>query len=102
MDIKAKTNFQSTYHGHVEQGQVLRDVPSDLARLWIDAGIADKFESEGKPVKRYYNTKVVGDAPQVGDVPLASGQESASSSSQAAQASPKKTRKNSKAKKSSS
>lgn len=94
MLVKAKTNFQSTYHGSIEQGDQF-EINGSLAHTWIEAGMVE----EVKAVKVYYNTKVVGNEPQVGDVPLAHGPVSESSSSPAAPVSQPKTRKNSRTKK---
>lgn len=90
MRVKAKTTFQSTYHGQVEAGTEF-EVDGALGRVWIDAGIVEAVNV----TKVYYNTKVVGQAPQVGDVPLASGPVSESSLSPAAQVSQSKTPKSS-------
>jgi hypothetical protein len=94
MLVKAKTSFQSTYHGDITVDDQF-DCDSASAQVLIEAGMVEAVQ----PVKVYYNTKVVGNEPQVGDVPLERGPVSESSSSPAAPASPKKTRKSSKAKK---
>lgn len=94
MLVRAKTTFQSTYHGQIDAGTEF-EVDGGLAAAWVAAGIVEAVQ----PVKVYYNTKVVGDQPQVGGVPLASGPVNESLSSPVAPASQKKIAKNSKAKK---
>lgn len=94
MLIRAKTTFHSSYHGEIQVGREL-EVDGQIAGIWIDAGMVEAVQM----VKAYYNTKVIGDQPQVGAVPLESGLESESLSLPAGQVSPKKTAKGSKAKK---
>ncbi len=94
MLVRAKTTFHSSYHGEIQVGREL-EVDGQIAGIWLDAGMVEAVQV----VKTYYNTKVIGDQPQVGAVPLESGLESESSSSPAAPASRKKTATNSKAKK---
>ena len=91
MRIKALTTFMSSHHGEIEAGQEF-ECAADIALIWESAGMVQR-------VTTYYNTKVVGGMPVVGDIPLTSGLESASSSLPPVQASPKKTSKSSKAKK---
>lgn len=95
MLVRAKTTFHSSYHGEIQSGREF-EVDGQIAAIWIDAGMVEAIQM----VKTYYNTKVVGDQPQVGGVPLESGPVNESLSSPVAPASQKKTAKASKAKKS--
>ena len=94
MIVRAKTTFHSSYHGEIQKGREL-GVDGQIAGIWIDAGMVEAVQM----VKTYYNTKVVGDQPQVGEVPLESGLDNESLSLPAGQVSPKKIAKGSKAKK---
>ena len=94
MLVRAKTTFHSSYHGEIQVGREF-EVNGQIAGVWIDAGMVEAVQM----AKTYYNTKVVGDQPQVGAVPLESGQANESLSLPVAPALPKKTAKNSKTKK---
>jgi hypothetical protein len=94
MKVKALKPFISTQFGNIEAGQILDGVSPSMAANWESVGMVEA-------IRTTYDTKVVQEVPQVGDIPLTNGPDKESLSSQAAPASPKKTRKSSKAKKSS-
>lgn len=95
MFVRAKTTFHSTYHGEIVAGDEF-EVDGGTAAVWVDAGLVEPVQM----VKMYYNTKVIGQEPQMGEVPLASGPVSESLLSPPAQVSRQKIAKGSKAKKS--
>lgn len=94
MKVKAISSFISSTYGDIQSGQEF-ECAADLASQWDSAGMV-------KIIKSTYDTKVIRETPEVGEIPLASGPVNESSSSPVAPASQKKTRRSSKAKKQSS
>jgi hypothetical protein len=90
MKIKAIGQWSCEIIGNVTDGDIL-DLDPFLAEQFIQRGYAKQIEG--------YETKIIRQTPQVGDVPLASGPVSDASSSPAAPASRKRTATSSKAKK---
>lgn len=89
MRVRALKAFISARYGDVQPGHVFECADS-MAVQWMQSGMVEPVATAPT-----YNTKVITETPEVGDVPLASGQGSESGSSQAAPASRKRTRKKS-------